>query len=86
MTRWACTARPLSLRFEDSVIDPFKEFTKITETPSVQLDRDRLGISPPEAKAYRHLTVKERVPRFREFVDRLEADTKRRIEKMDYRL
>jgi len=32
------------------------------------------------------LTVKEKVPRFRDFINELDAETKRRIERMGYTL
>jgi len=74
----------LTLRLEDFMIDPLKEFSKIVEVMSVDLDLSRLHVAPPTAKPYRYLAVKEKVPRFRNFIDELDAETKRRIEKIGY--
>jgi len=76
----------LTLRLEDFMIDPCKEFSKIVEVMSVDLDSSRLCIAPPQTKPYRYLAVKERVPRFRNFINGLNAETKRRIEKIGYRV
>jgi hypothetical protein len=51
---------------------------------SVDLDLTRLRLVPPRPKPYRHLAVREKVPRFRDFIDGLDAETKRRIEKIGY--
>src|SRR5580658_7951781 len=45
----------LSLRLEDSMIDPSKEFSKIVEVMSVDLDSSRLRVAPPRTKPYRYL-------------------------------
>jgi hypothetical protein len=74
----------LSLRLEDFMIDPFKEFSKIAEVMSVDLDLNRLRIAPPRTKPYRYLVVKEKVSRFRNYINGLNAETKRRIEKIGY--
>jgi hypothetical protein len=74
----------VTLRLEDCMIDPRKEFSKIVEVMSVDLDLSRLRIAPPRSKPYGYLAVKEKVPRFRSFIDRLDAETKRRIEKIGY--
>jgi hypothetical protein len=76
----------LTLRLEDCMIDPFKEFSKLVEVMSVDLDLSRLRVDPPITKPYRYLAVKEKVPRFRSFINELNEDTKRRIEKIGYRL
>jgi hypothetical protein len=74
----------LALRLEDFVIDPFKEFSKIVEVMSVDLDLTRLRVAPPKTQPYRYLAVQEKVPRFRNFIDELDAETKSRIEKIGY--
>jgi hypothetical protein len=74
----------LTLRLEDCMIDSRKEFSKIAEVMSVDLDLSRLYIAPPRTKPYGHLAVKEKVPRFRNFINGLDAETKRRIEKIGY--
>jgi len=76
----------LSLRLEDFMTDPLKEFSKIAKAMSVDLDLSRLRIEPPKTKPYRYLAVKEKVPLFRDFINDLNAETKIRIEKIGYRL
>ena len=66
--------------------DPLKEFSKIARVMSVDLDLTRLSVAPPKTKPYGHLAVKEKVPRFREFINELDGETKRRIEKIGYKL
>jgi hypothetical protein len=77
-------AATLSLRLEDFVIDPVREFSKIAHVMSVDLDWSHVHLAPPKAKPYRHLAVMDKVPRFRKFVDGLDAETKRRIEEIGY--
>jgi hypothetical protein len=76
----------LALRLEDFMIDPFKEFSKIVKVMSVDLDLNRLSVASPRTKPYGYLTVKEKVPRFRSFIDGLNAETKGRIETIGYSL
>ena len=76
----------LTLRLEDFMIDPLKEFSKIVEVMKVDLDLSRLRVTPPITKPYRYLAVKEKVPRFRDFINELDEETKRRIEKIGYQL
>jgi hypothetical protein len=76
----------LALRLEDFTVDPLREFSKIFTLMSVEKDLSRLRLLPPKSTAYRYLRVKEKVPRFREFLDRLDPETKRRIEAMGYSL
>jgi hypothetical protein len=66
------------------MIDPLKEFSKIVEVMSVDLDLSRLRLTTPKSKPYGYLAVKEKVPRFRNFINELDAETKRRIEKIGY--
>jgi len=51
---------------------------------SVDLDLSRLRLTTPKSKPYGYLAVKEKVPRFRNFINELDAETKRRIEKIGY--
>jgi hypothetical protein len=74
----------LTLRLEDFMIDALKEFSKIVEVMSVELDLSRLHVAHPKTKPYRYLAVQERVPQFRNFVHELNAQTKSRIEKIGY--
>jgi hypothetical protein len=76
----------LALRLEDFSEDPLREFSKILTLMSVDLDSSRLNLRPPESKAYRYLRLKEKVPPFREFLDRLDPETKRRIQAIGYSL
>jgi hypothetical protein len=76
----------LPLRLEDFMIDPLKEFSKIVQVMSVDLDLNRLRVAPPRTKPYRYLVVEEKVPRFRNYISGLNAETKRRIEKIGYNL
>src|SRR5208283_967021 len=74
----------LTLRFEDFKIDPLKGFSKIVEVMAVELDLSRLRVAPPRTKPYGYLAVIEKIPRFKSFIDGLDAETKRRIEKIGY--
>lgn len=76
----------LALRLEDCMADPLPQFSKITELMAVPVDLERISLAPPRTKPYGHLAVQERVPRFRSFVDGMDAQTKARIEKIGYRL
>ncbi|HTU46785.1 MAG TPA: hypothetical protein VMF91_17085 [Bryobacteraceae bacterium] len=79
-------AATLPLRFEDFMLDPSQQFSKIVKLMSINTDSGRLCLAPPRAKAYGYLAVKEKVPRFRSFITGLDADTKRRIQEIGYRL
>ena len=68
------------------MIDPLKEFSKIAEVMSVDLDLSRVRVVPPKTKPYRYLDVKEKTPRFRDFINELDVETKRRIERIGYSL
>jgi hypothetical protein len=74
----------LTLRLEDFMIDPLKEFSKIAEVMSVNLELNRLRMDAPRTTPYGCLAVKEKVPRFRSFINGLNAETKRRIERIGY--
>jgi hypothetical protein len=74
----------LSLRLEDFTIDPVKEFSKIVNIMSGNLDVSGLRIASPRSKPYRYLAVQEKVPRFKAFINGLDGETKRRIENIGY--
>lgn len=74
----------LVLRLEDFMSDPLKEFSKITKIMSVDVDLSGVHLPPPRTKAYGYLAVKEKVPRFSCFIEKLNAETKRQIEKIGY--
>jgi len=76
----------LTLRFEDFMIDPLKEFSKILKVMSIDVDLSRLSVAPPRSKSFGYQAVEEKVLRFRGFINELDADTKRRIEAMGYPL
>jgi hypothetical protein len=74
----------LAVRLEDCMIDPLKEFSRIVEIMSVRVELSGLRLSPPRAKRYGYLAVQEKVPQFRDFINGLDLQTKRRIEKIGY--
>jgi hypothetical protein len=74
----------LSLRLEDFMIDPVAEFSKIAKVVSVDVESTTLHLPPPRTKAFGYSSVKQQVPRFKYFVDGLDEETKRRIEKLGY--
>jgi len=74
----------LALRLEDFMIDPLKEFSKIADVMSVELDLTRLSLATPKTKPLGYLAVRDKVPQFRKFIAELNAETKARIEKSGY--
>lgn len=74
----------LALRLEDFAVDPFREFSKITDVMSVNVDLKQLQIAPPLTKHYRFLSIKEQVPRFRAFIDELSPELKARVKRIGY--
>ncbi len=76
----------LPLRLEDFATDPLAGFLRIADVMSVKLVLSRLRVAPPRATPYGHLTVRDSVPRFRDFIERVDALTKRRVEMLGYRL
>jgi hypothetical protein len=74
----------LALRLEDFAIDPVREFSKIAKVMSVDLDLSRLQVARPRAKPYGYLALQEKVPRFKTFINGLDAQTKGRIERTGY--
>lgn len=78
------SAATLSLRFEDFMLDPRREFSKIIAAMAVHIDSAELAIAPPRSKPYGYLTVKEQVPRFQSFINNLSTETKKRMEKIGY--
>ena len=78
------TSPTLSLRLEDFVHNPLKEFAKIAEVMSVDLDSSRLHLARPQTQAYGYLAVQEKLPQFRNLVRGLSSETKRRLEKIGY--
>ena len=76
----------LTLRFEDFVGDPLGEFSKIAELMGASPDLSRLQLTPPRSKPYRYLVAKEKVPRFKSFIDQLDLQTANKIERVGYSL
>ena len=74
----------LALRLEDIMVDPAREFARIAEAMSVDVDLSRLSVTRPRTKAYGYLVLKEKVPRFREFIAGLDSATKKRIETIGF--
>jgi hypothetical protein len=76
----------LALRFEDFMSDPAKEFSKIAQLLSVSRALSHVPLQRPLSKPFRYLTAEKAVPRFKAFIDGLDAETKRRIERIGYTL
>lgn len=76
----------LALRLEDFAVDPVRELSKIVELMGANLDLSRLRIPRPRSKSFGYLAAKEKVPRFRNFINRLNLETRKRIEKLGYGL
>ncbi len=76
----------LALRFEDFMADPAREFSRIAAVMSVDLDSKYLRFTAPLTGPYGYLAVREKVPRFRAFVESIDADTKRRIDRIGYEM
>jgi hypothetical protein len=74
----------LALKLEDFMIDPVTEFSKITDVMSVDLDRSGLRVAPPRSKPYGYLAVQEKLPIFKRFIDDLNSETRRGIERIGY--
>lgn len=74
----------LALRLEDFMADPLKEFAKIAGVMSVNPDLSQVSLRRPDTKAFGYLQVKEKVPRFREFIDQLDGDITRRINRLGF--
>jgi len=74
----------LTLRLEDFMADPVKEFLKIADVMSAELVLSRLRVDPPRARQYGYLAVKANSPRFRSFIDGLSAVTRKRIGNIGY--
>ena len=79
-------AATLALRLEDFTIDPAKELSKIVQVMSIDHDVNRLQAAPPNTKPYRYLAVAENVPRFRDYIDGLDTETRERIERIGYEM
>lgn len=74
----------VSLRLEDFVADPRGEFGKILKVMSLDADLTAAKLAAPRSKPYGYLTVQDRVPKFREFIDRLAPETRNSIKKIGY--
>ena len=74
----------IALRLEDFAVDPRKEFLRIADVLSVPIDLGALNLPAPRAKPFGYLAVQEKVPLFRDFINGLDLQTKRRIEKIGY--
>ena len=76
----------LAVRLEDFMIDPLKEFSKIVQLMSLDLELSHLQLAPPNSQPYGYLAVKKILPRFRDFIHALDGETKGRIGKIGYKL
>ncbi len=76
----------LPLRFEDFMIDPRREFSRVAEAMSVRMDTSRLRVAPPRTEPYRFRGVRQGSRRFAAFIDNLDVETKERIAGLGYSL
>ena len=76
----------VSLRLEDFMIDPLREFSKIAQVMSADLELNGLAVERPRSQPYRYAAVAQCVPRFQAFIDELDAHARQRIEGMGYAL
>jgi hypothetical protein len=76
----------LAVRLEDFTDNPRKEFLRMVDALSVPVDLETLNVPVPRAKPYGYRTIREKVPRFREFVSELDLQTKQRIGRIGYSL
>ena len=74
----------LTLRLEDFMIDPTREFSKIVAVMGADVHTNGLQVAPPRTKPFGYLAVKATVPKFKHFVENLDTETKRRIAKIGY--
>lgn len=76
----------LALRLEDFTVNPDAEFARIFEVMSLDPHVNGAAVDPPRTRPYRYLEAVRRVPRFREWVAELDADTRSRLERIGYPL
>jgi hypothetical protein len=76
----------VALRLEDFAPDPRKELSRIVELMGADLDLSDLRIPQPRSKSFGYLAAKEKVPRFKNFINCLNLETRKRIEKLGYDL
>lgn len=74
----------LALRLEDFMADPSKGFSRIVEVMSVNPAASPAVTVLPKTRPLGYLAVKEKVPRFRNFIEELDSETVRRIEAIGY--
>jgi hypothetical protein len=79
-------AATLPLRLEDFATDPLAGFIRIAGVMSVEVVLSRLRVAPPRTTPYGHLAVRDSVPQLRDFIEKVDALTKRRIERLGYYL
>ncbi len=74
----------LTLRLEDCIIDPLKEFSKVAQVLGAKLNLNQLEIAAPRSKPYGYVSVANKVPEFRKFINGLDAKTRKRMEILGY--
>lgn len=79
-------ASKLAVRLEDFADNPRKEFLRIVELFYGSVNCDLMSVFPPKAKPYGYRAVQENVPKFRDFISRIDSQTRRRMEEMGYPL
>jgi hypothetical protein len=75
----------LTLRLEDCMVDPLREFSKVAEILGATLDLTQLEIAAPRSKPYGYVSVAGKVPEFRKFINGLDATTRKRMEMLRYK-
>ena len=74
----------LTLRLEDCIIDPLKEFSKVAQVLGPTPNLNQLEIAPPRSKPYGYVSIANKVPKFRKFINGLDAKTRKRMEMLHY--
>jgi hypothetical protein len=74
----------LTVRLEDFMADPSKGFSRIVEVMSIDPGGVPAVVALPKTRPFGYLAVKERVPRFRNFIAQLDAETAHRMEAIGY--
>ncbi len=77
---------PLALRLEDFIAEPVREFRRVLNVMSLELDPAVTTLAPPGTRPYTHRLVKEQLPQFSRFIDNLDSETRARIDRFGYTL
>lgn len=77
-------AATLGLRLEDFSVDADAEFARILRVMSLDPRPGGAPVAPPRARPYRHRGVAEKVARFRDYTEELDAPTRNRLHILGY--